>query len=149
MLGLERRRSMKVSEVMSRDVRVARPEDTIQSAARQMGEIDAGSLPVFDGETLKGMVTDRDIAVRAVGEGRSFDTPVAEVMTAKVEYCFEDDDIGEAAGQMARSQIRRLPVLDRAQRLVGILALGDIAGRAKDKTTGQTLEEISQPARQA
>jgi CBS domain-containing protein len=140
---------MKVSEIMSRDVQVARPDETIQSAARRMAEIDAGSLPVFDGGRLHGMVTDRDIVVRAVGEGRSFETPVAEVMTATVEYCFDDDDIGEAAEKMAACQIRRLPVLDRAQRLVGIVALGDIAGKAKDKTTGQTLEDISQPSRQA
>ena len=140
---------MKVSEIMSRNVQVARPGDTIQAAARRMAEIDAGSLPVLDGGRLQGMVTDRDIVVRAVGEGRSFDTPVAEVMTAKVEYCFEDDDIGEAADKMASCQVRRLPVLDRAQRLVGIVALGDIAGKAKDKTTGQTLEDISQPSRQA
>jgi CBS domain-containing protein len=140
---------MKVSEVMSRDVQVARTGDTIQSAARRMAEIDAGSLPVTDGESLRGMVTDRDIAIRAVGEGRSFDTPVGDVMTAKVEYCLEDDDLDAAADKMAQLQIRRLPVLDRAQRLVGILALGDIAGQAKDKTTGQTLEDISQPNRQA
>lgn len=138
---------MRVNEVMSRDVQVARPQDSIQSAARRMAEIDVGSLPVCDGERLQGMITDRDIVVRAVCEGRGYDTPLIEVMTSKVEYCFEDDDLGDAADKMAEAQIRRLPVLNRDHRLVGILSLGDIAGRVKDKTAGQTLEEISEPTR--
>jgi CBS domain-containing protein len=138
---------MRISEIMSRDVHVARPQDTIQSVARQMAEIDTGAIPVCDGERLQGMVTDRDIVVRAVCEGRSFETPVSEVMTAEVEYCYEDDDIGDAADRMAELQVRRLAVLDRDKRLVGIVSLGDIAQKAKDKTTGQTLEEISEPAR--
>jgi CBS domain-containing protein len=136
---------MKVSEIMSRDVQVARPQESIQSVARRMKEIDAGSLPVCDGDTIQGMVTDRDITVRAVAEGRSFDTPVSEIMTQGAEYIFEDDDAGEAADRMAEAQVRRLPVVDRDRRLVGILALGDVAGRVKDKTAGQTLEDISQP----
>jgi CBS domain-containing protein len=136
---------MKVSEIMSRDVQVARPQESIQSVARRMKEIDAGSLPVCDGDTIQGMVTDRDITVRAVAEGRSFDTPVSEIMTQGAEYIFEDDDAGDAADRMAEAQVRRLPVVDRNRRLVGILALGDVAGRVKDKTAGQTLEDISQP----
>lgn len=138
---------MRVSEIMSRDVQVAHPTDTIQSAAKRMSQIDAGALPVCDGETLAGMVTDRDIVIRAVGEGRSFETPISEVMTDEVEYCFDDDDIGEAADLMAQLQVRRLPVVDREKRLVGIVSLGDIAMSAKDKTTGQTLEEISEPTK--
>ena len=136
---------MRISEIMSRDVQVARPEDTIQSVARRMAQIDAGAIPVCDGEQLQGMVTDRDIVIRAVSEGRSFETPVSEVMTADVEYCYDDDDIAEAADRMAELQVRRLPVLDHDKRLVGIVALGDIAREGKDKTTGQALEEISQP----
>jgi CBS domain-containing protein len=136
---------MKVSEIMSRDVQVARPQESIQSVARRMKEIDAGSLPVCEGDSIQGMVTDRDIALRAVAEGRSFETPVSEIMTPGVEYIFEDDDADEAADRMAEAQVRRLPVVDRDRRLVGILALGDVAGRLKDKTTGQTLEDISQP----
>lgn len=138
---------MRISEIMSRDVKVARPQDTIQDVARRMVEIDAGVMPVCDGDQLQGMVTDRDIVVRAVSEGRSFQTPVSEVMTPDVECCYEDDDIGEAADRMAELQVRRLAVLDRDKRLVGIVALGDIARQAKDKTTGQTLEEISEPSR--
>jgi CBS domain-containing protein len=137
---------MKVADAMSRHVKTVNADDTIQAAARQMAEIDAGSLPVLEGETLKGMITDRDIAIRGVGEGRSFDTPVRAVMTANVACVFENDDLEAAADKMASQQIRRLPVLDRKQRLVGILALGDVALRAKDKTTGQTLEDISRPS---
>jgi CBS domain-containing protein len=140
---------MKISEIMSRDVAVARPDDTIQDVARRMAQIDAGVIPVCDGERLEGIVTDRDIVIRAVSEGRSFQTPVSEVMTAGVEYCYEDDDISEAADRMAELQVRRLAVMDRDKRLVGIVALGDVARQAKDKVTGQTLEEISEPSRQA
>ena len=138
---------MRINEIMSRQVEVARPQDTIQDVARKMREIDAGVMPVCDGEKVKGMVTDRDIVIRAVSEARSFETPVSEVMTSDVEYCYEDDDIAEAADKMAELQVRRLVVLDRDQRLVGIVSLGDIAQQGKDKTTGQALEEISEPNR--
>ena len=138
---------MKISEIMSRDVRVARPEETIQDVARTMKDIDAGVVPVCDGEKLQGMITDRDIVIRAVSEGRSFATPVSELMTTDVEYCYEDDDIAAAADRMAELQVRRLAVLDHDQRLVGIVSLGDIAQQGKDKTTGQALEEISEPTR--
>ncbi|HEY8571629.1 CBS domain-containing protein [Phenylobacterium sp.] len=134
---------MRISEIMSRDVQVARPQDSIQSVARKMAEIDAGAMPVCDGERLQGMVTDRDIVVRAVSEGRSFETPISEVMTPDAHYCYDDDDIRAAADRMAELQVRRLPVVDHDQRLVGIVALGDIAREGKDKTTGQALEEIS------
>lgn len=138
---------MKVADIMTRDVAVARPTDSIQDAARQMAQIDVGSLPVCDGEKIKGMITDRDITVRAVAEGRSFDTLVTEVMSNEVEYCFDTDDADEAADKMAGSQIRRLPVVDKDKRLVGIVALADVALHLKDKPTGRTLEDISQPAR--
>ena len=136
---------MRISEIMSRDVRVARPDDSIQDVARCMKEIDAGAVPVCDGDRLLGMVTDRDIVLRAVSEGRSFATPVTEVMSADIEACYQDDDIRAAADKMAELQVRRLAVLDQDQRLVGIVSLGDIAQQGKDKTTGQALEEISQP----
>lgn len=138
---------MRINEIMSRDVEVARPQDTIQDVARKMRDIDAGVIPVCDGDQVRGMVTDRDIVLRAVSEARSFDTPVAEVMTSDVEYCYEDDDIAQAADKMAELQVRRLVVLDRDKRLVGIVSLGDIAQQGKDKTTGQALEEISEPNR--
>ncbi|MFN3513657.1 MAG: CBS domain-containing protein [Phenylobacterium sp.] len=138
---------MKVSEIMSRDVQVARPDESIQSVAKRMKEIDVGSLPVCDGDKVQGVVTDRDIAIRAVAEGRSFESAVSDIMTPDVEYVFDDDDAAEAADRMADSQIRRLPVVDRDKRLVGILALGDLTGKIKDRKTGQTLEEISEPTR--
>lgn len=138
---------MRINEIMSRDVEVARPQDTIQDVARRMREIDSGAIPVCEGAEVKGMITDRDIVVRAVSEARSFDTPVMDVMTPDVEYCYEDDDITAAADKMAELQVRRLIVLDHDQRLVGIVSLGDIAQQGKDKTTGQALEEISEPNR--
>ena len=138
---------MRINEIMSRDVEVARPEDTIQDVARKMRDVDTGVIPVCDGDRVQGMVTDRDIVLRAVSEARSFETPVSEVMTSDVEYCYEDDDIAEAADKMAELQVRRLVVLDQNKRLVGIVSLGDIAQQGKDKTTGQALEEISEPNR--
>lgn len=138
---------MKVSEIMSRDVQVARPEDSIQSVAQRMKEIDVGSLPVCDGDRIQGMVTDRDITIRAVAEGRSFESAVADIMTPEIEFVFDDEDAGEAADRMADAQVRRLPVVDRDKRLVGIVALADLTGRVKDKTAGQTLEDISEPTR--
>jgi CBS domain-containing protein len=138
---------MKVSDIMSRDVQVARPGDSIQSVAQRMKDIDVGSLPVCDGDRIQGMVTDRDIAIRAVAEGRSFESAVSDIMTPEVEYVFDDDDAGVAADRMADAQVRRLPVVDRDKRLVGIVALADLTGRVKDKTAGQTLEDISEPTR--
>lgn len=138
---------MRINEIMSRDVERASPQDTIQEVARKMRDIDSGVIPVCDGDKVQGMVTDRDIVLRAVSEGRSFATPVSEVMTSDVEYCYEDDDITAAADKMAELQVRRLAVLDRDRRLVGIVSLGDIAQQGKDKTTGQALEEISEPNR--
>jgi CBS domain-containing protein len=140
---------MKVSELMSRDVQVARPDEAIQSVAQRMKEADIGSLPVCDGDRILGMVTDRDITIRAVAEGRSLQSPVSEVMTPEIEYVFDDDDAGDAADRMADAQVRRLPVLSREKRLVGIVALGDLTGHVRDKTAGQTLEEISEPSRLA
>jgi CBS domain-containing protein len=136
---------MKVKDIMSRDVAVAAPDETIRSVARRMASLDVGALPVCDGERLQGMITDRDIVVGAVATGRSLDTVVAEVMSTDVEYVFEDDDLQEAAEKLGRSQIRRLPVLDSAHRLTGIVALADLALEDKSRRTGQTLSRISEP----
>lgn len=140
---------MRIEKIMSRNVQVAQPGETIQTVARRMRELDCGAIPVCEGETLKGMITDRDIAVRAVGEGRSFESTVESVMTPGVETCFEGDDIADAADKMAKLRVRRLAVLDRNQQLVGIVSLGDIAQQGKDKTTGQALEQISEPTHHA
>ena len=123
---------MNVSEVMSSDVRIASPDDTLQHAAQLMYDIDAGVLPVGEGDRLVGMVTDRDIAVRAVAEGRIPATcKVREIMSSDIKYVFDDESIEDAARSMGELQVRRLPVLNRAKRLVGIVSLGDVALRKK------------------
>jgi len=118
---------MQVSELMSRNVRIANPEQSLREAAQMMAEIDCGFLPVGANDRLVGMITDRDIAVRGIARGLGPDTPVEEVMTHDVKYCFEDEDIDEIASKMGDDQIRRLPVINRDKRLVGVLSLGDIA----------------------
>lgn len=119
---------MKVSDAMTRDVRVASPSETIRQAAQIMAEIDAGILPVGENDRLVGMITDRDIAVRAVAAGKPPDTPIRDVMSSDdVCYCFEDQEIGDVASNMADIKVRRLPVVNRDKRLVGILSLGDIS----------------------
>jgi CBS domain-containing protein len=115
---------MKVSEVMTRDVRLIEPTQTIQDAARLMAEIDTGIILIREGDPLVGMITDRDITVRAVAQSRGPGTPVREVMTNDVKYCFEDEDTDAVARNMADVQVRRLPVLTRDKRLVGIVSLG-------------------------
>lgn len=139
---------MKVSDVMTRDVRVANPNETIQEAARIMAEIDAGVLPVGDNDRLVGMLTDRDIAVRAVAEGKGPDTRVSDVMTADVRYCFEDDDTDEVCNNLGDQQIRRIPVVNRDKRLVGIVALGDLAVMEGGRVAGEAVSGISQPGGQ-
>jgi CBS domain-containing protein len=136
---------MKVREAMTRDVRVASPQQTIREAACMMAEIDAGALPVGENDRLVGMITDRDIAIRAVGEGRSPDTSIRDVMSKEVLYCYEDEDLDDVAGKMAGVKVRRLPVLDRVKRLVGIVSLGDLALHDDSRTTGRTVANISKP----
>lgn len=136
---------MRVSDAMTRDVRIASPEQTIQDAAKMMAEIDAGILPVGDNDRLVGMITDRDIAVRAIAQGKGPQTSVREVMTSDVKYCFEDEDIDEVAHNMADQQVRRLPVLNRDKRLVGILSLGDLAIMQGGRPAAEALTGISQP----
>lgn len=138
---------MKISEVMTRDVRVVAPNQTIQEAARLMGELDIGALPVADNEKLVGMITDRDIAVRAVGQSRGPQTPIAEAMSQDIKYCFEDQTTDEVTANMADIRVRRLPVVDRNKRLVGILSLGDLA-HADTPDAGKALKGISQPGGQ-
>jgi CBS domain-containing protein len=136
---------MKVSEAMTRDVRVASPDQSIREAARTMAEIDTGVLPVGESDRLVGMITDRDIAIRAVAEGKGPDTPVREVMTQDVKYCFEDEDTDHVARNMADQQVRRLPVVNRDKRLVGILSLGDLAVMQGAGPAGEALTGVSQP----
>lgn len=136
---------MKVREAMTEDVRVVSPEQTIREAAQMMAERDIGALPVGKDDRLVGMVTDRDIAVRAVGQGRGPDTKIADVMSQEVMYCYEDDELDNVTHNMGDIQVRRLPVVSRDKRLVGIVSIGDIATCGNAKKTGQAMGGISAP----
>jgi CBS domain-containing protein len=132
---------------MTGDVTCVGPETTLRQAAQKMRDLDVGSLPVCDNDRLVGMVTDRDIAIRAVADGRDpNEVRAADVMSEGVEYCYQDDDLGHAAQIMREKQIRRLVVLNHDKRLIGILSLGDIAVTGDEEEVGETLEEISEPA---
>lgn len=136
---------MNISEVMSRNVRITSPEDTLQHAAQMMKDIDAGVLPVGENDRLVGMLTDRDITMRAVALGKVPDTCVREVMSPDIKYVYDDESLEDAARNMGELQVRRLPVLNRDKKLVGIISLGDVALRKKD-TAGEALKEVSEPS---
>ena len=140
---------MRVSEVMTRHVEILNPRQSIREAAQRMSDMDVGALPIGENDRLVGMVTDRDIAVRAVAMGKNSDTPVRDVMSTDVRYCFEDEIVSDVADNMADQQVRRLPVLNREKRLVGILTLGDLAvsedGSLQLQKIGQALAGISKP----
>src|SRR5262245_45936737 len=136
---------MQVNEAMTSDVKIANPNQTIRDAARLMAQIDAGVLPVGENDRLVGIVTDLEMAIRAVGAGKGPQTPVREVMSSEVMYCFEDDDLDDVVQNMADIKVRRLPVLDRDKRLVGILSLGDIALTEGAGSAGSALCGISEP----
>ena len=140
---------MKVREAMTRDVRLVKPDQPIREAAKLMGELDIGALPVEENDRLVGMITDRDIAVRAVAAGRGADTPIRDVMSGEIKYCYEDQTVDEVTQNMGEQRIRRLPVLNRDKRLVGILSLGDLAidETARDEA-GEALGGISRPGGQ-
>src|SRR5438046_4099256 len=125
---------MKIQKLMTPKVEVIHPDTPLQQAAATMKRLDVGMLPVCDGERLVGMLTDRDITVRATAEGRDPNsTRVREVMSPDVVYCFEDQDVQDAARVMEDRQIRRLVVLNRDKRLVGIVSLGDLAVHTEDE----------------
>ncbi len=136
---------MKVSDVMSLDVQIARPDQTIAEAARIMCDCDVGALPVAENDRLVGMITDRDISVRAVAESKPPSTRVRDVMTIDVRFCYDDEDAGRVARSMADQQVRRLTVVNRDKRLVGIVALADLATQGGARQAGEALEGISQP----
>ena len=144
----EREEAMKLQEVMTRNVECIPPQTSLTQAAQKMNALDVGSLPVCDNDRLTGIITDRDIAIRAVAEGRDPNqTTARECMTSQLIYCFEDEDVSEAARIMEVRQIRRLPVLSRNKRLVGMVSLGDIATRVQDdRLSGEVLEKVSEPA---
>lgn len=136
---------MKVHEIMTAHARCAGPENNLVEAAGLMREMDVGALPVCDNDRIAGMVTDRDIVVRAIADGRDpNDTVVREVMTPHVVYVFADQSVEEAARIMEEREVRRLPVLNRQKRLVGVLSLGDVAVSSNPAFSGITLREVSQ-----
>jgi CBS domain-containing protein len=139
---------MRVAEAMTRNVRVANPDQSIIDAARMMADEDCGVLPVGENDRLVGMITDRDIVVRALAQGKAADTKIRDVMSEDVKYCFEEDDVDNVARNMGDLQVRRLPVLNRDKRLTGIVSLGDIAGGAEKQTAGEAISAISEPASQ-
>jgi len=136
---------MQVKEVMTHDVLLASPGQTICEAAKMMAECDAGALPVRDNDRLIGVITDRDIVIRAVAENKSPDTPIREVMSQKVLYCYEDEDAEHVAKNMGDNQVRRLPVLSREKRLVGIVSIGDLSHGVQPHTAGEAIADISKP----
>lgn len=137
---------MQVRDLMSSDVEVIAPDTTIQDAARRMRDANVGALPVGDNDQLIGLVTDRDIVVRGVAEGKADgNATVRDVLTDDLTFCFEDDDVDDAANLMADRQVRRLPVLSVDKKLVGMLALADISRRDVD-AGGAALGDISQPS---
>jgi CBS domain-containing protein len=137
---------MRVAECMSADLQTVTPDQPIQQAARFMLESDIGVLPVLSGDDLSGMITDRDIAVRAVAEGRGPDTPVSEVMTDDVLVVYDDQDVAEAALIMSDRQVRRLPVKSReADRLVGVISLADISASTDSDAAQVALEGVTEP----
>ena len=137
---------MKIRDVMTCDAKLTSPDDTLRHAAGMMKECDCGVLPVAEGDRLVGMITDRDIAVRCIAEGKGPDTKVREAMTQEVMYCFEDEDLHHICQNMADIQVRRLPVVDRDKRLVGIVSLSDLA--RKEANTAKALKGIARPSEQ-
>jgi len=134
---------MKVSKCMTRDVELVNPTQTIREAAQMMADLDAGALPVQQDDRLVGMITDRDIAVRAVAQGKSPETPVRDVMSHELLYCFDDQEIEDVSRNMGEVKVRRLPVVNRDKRLVGIISIGDLALKEEQTLTGSTIARIS------
>ncbi|MGZ3241697.1 MAG: CBS domain-containing protein [Burkholderiaceae bacterium] len=140
---------MQVADVMTRDVRVSNPNQSIFEAAKLMEEYDCGSIPVAENDKLVGMATDRDIVIRGLAHGKTGDTKISEIMTQDIKYCFEDEDVEAVAQNMGELQVRRLPVVNRDKRLVGIVTLGDLSQSGESQCVGDALSDISQPSAQS
>jgi CBS domain-containing protein len=136
---------MKISNCMTNDVQIANPDQTIREVAQVMAQLDAGSMPVGDKDRLVGMITDRDIAIRGIAMGKGPDAKVREVMSPDVKYCFDDEEVDEVLHNMGDLQVRRLPLLNRDKRLVGIISLGDLATTGETADAGEALSGISKP----
>jgi uncharacterized protein (DUF2267 family)/CBS domain-containing protein len=137
--------SMKVAEVMTRDVQMASPDDTLQEVAKRMVGDDVGFLPVRENDRLVGTITDRDIVARAVAQGKGGQARVREVMTPDVKYCFEDEDVEHVVQNMGDIQVRRLPVVDRNKRLVGVISLADVARKHDPSAVGVAMTGVVEP----
>ena len=136
---------MRISDCMTRQVKIAAPHQSLVEAARLMADLDIGVLPISENDRLIGMVTDRDIVVRGLANGRGPDTPIRDIMSEEIRYCYEDQTIEEVSQNMGDIQVRRLPVLNRDKRLVGIVSLGDLSSGDSPSTSGQALDRISRP----
>lgn len=138
---------MKLREIMTRDLAIIQPDDSLQFAAKKMRDRDIGFLPVCDGEVLLGVLSDRDITIRALADGMDANIMLArDLMTAPAIYCFEDQDVKEAAKIMEENQIRRLVVMSRDDnRLVGVVSLGDLARNGTANLSGKVLQKVSEP----
>jgi len=139
---------MDLRDIMTRNVEVVSAGASLKNAAKKMKDLDVGLIPVCDGDRLKGVLTDRDITIRATADGRDpSKTKVSEVMSTDLAYCLEDQEVEEAVSVMEARQIRRLPIVNQDKRLIGIISLADIAVHVGDRDlSGETLEEISAPA---
>jgi CBS domain-containing protein len=130
---------------MTKNVRIVSPDQTLRDAAKAMANLDAGALPVSENDRLVGMITDRDIAVRGVAAGKGPDARIRDVMSTEVKYCFDDEDADDVLRNMSDLKVRRLPVVNRDKRLVGIISLGDLAMNGEAAQAGAALGGISQP----
>ena len=140
---------MKLNEIMTRVVEVIQPNDTLHAAAKKMRDRDIGFLPVYEGEQLIGVVTDRDLTIRALADGLNAASVLGrDMVTAPAIYCYEDQDVNEAARLMRENRIRRLVVLNRrGERLVGVVSLGDLSGIVDDKLLGQVMQNVTSPVK--
>lgn len=138
---------MQIRDVMTEHVTRTRPDADLGSVARIMRDEGIGAVPVEDNDRLVGMITDRDIVVRAIAEGADpSSTRVREAMSPRILYCMEDESVEDVLHNMGEQQVRRLPVVNRQKRLVGIVSLADLSGQARLADTAESLRDISSPA---
>ena len=142
---------MKLSEIMTREVEILQPDDTLHLAAQKMRDRDIGFLPVCDGESLMGVLSDRDIAIRALADSMDINVMLGrDLMTTPAIYCFDDQDVTDAAKVMGENQIRRLVILGREnERVVGVISLGDLVRKGITDLSGQVLQKVSEPGNQS
>ncbi|MBJ2346429.1 MULTISPECIES: CBS domain-containing protein [Pseudomonas] len=136
---------MKINEIMSREVRTISPDTPLREVAQIMRQADIGALVINQDDRMAGMVTDRDLVVRAMAEGMNMDTPVSRIMSDEVRYCFDDEEIDHVAKNMAQIEKRRLPVVNRDKRLVGMVSLANVASCNADKVSANLLRGVAQP----